>query len=44
MWEELLGLNRYWQKEVVQNKRVKLKYMYSTHKGETNEYIKQFET
>ena len=44
MWQELLGLNKHWQKEVAQNKRVKLTCMYSTHKGERNEYIKQFET
>ncbi len=44
MWRKLLGLNRHWQKEVAQNKKVKLTYMYSTHKGETDGYIKQLET
>ena len=34
MWQELLGLNRYWQKEVVQTKTPKLLCEYSTHKGE----------
>ena len=34
MWQELLGLNRYWQKEVVQTKNSKLLCTYSTTKGE----------
>ena len=44
MWQGILGLNRYWQKEVAQTNRVKLTCMYSTHKGEMNEYFKQLET